>query len=80
MQTISVQIQDGFIQNFMSYVKSHTEKITIVTDENLELDPYFYERKKQLQKDLQEVENGTAQMISHDDLWTNINKHLDTLK
>ena len=64
----------------MSYVKSHTEKITIVTDENLELDPYFYERKKQLQKDLQEVENGTAQMISHDDLWTNINKHLDTLK
>jgi len=80
MQTIAVQIQDNYIQNFMSYVNNHSENITISKDKNLELDPYFYERQKQLQEDLEEVENGTAEMISHNDLWSNINKHLETLK
>ena len=80
MQTIAVQIQDSYIQNFMSYVNNHSENISIAKDPNLELDPYFYERQKQLQQDLEEVENGTAEMISHNDLWLNINKHLETLK
>ena len=80
MQTIAVQIQDNYIQNFMSYVNNHSENITISKDKNLELDPYFYERQKQLHEDLEEVENGTAEMISHNDLWSNINKHLETLK
>jgi len=80
MQTIAVQIQDSYVQNFMNYVNNHSENITITKDKNLELDPYFYERQKQLQQDLEEIENGTAEMVSHNDLWTNINKHLETLK
>ena len=80
MQTIAVQIQDNYVQNFISYVNNHSENITIARDPNLELDPYFYERQKQLQQDVEEVENGTAEMISHNDLWSNINKHLKTLK
>jgi len=80
MQTIAVQIQDNYVQNFISYVNNHSENITIARDPNLELDPYFYERQKQLQQDVEEVENGTAEMISHNDLWSNINKHLETLK
>ena len=79
MQTMAVQIQDNYVQNFMSYVNNHSENITITKDKNLELDPYFYERQKQLQQDLQEIENGTAEMISHNDLWSNINNHLKTL-
>jgi hypothetical protein len=47
MQTIAVQIQDDYVQNFMNYVNSHSENITITKDNNLELDPYFYERQKQ---------------------------------
>ena len=31
------------IQNFMSYVNSHSENIAIAKGKNLELDPYFYE-------------------------------------
>jgi len=80
MQTMAVQIQDNYVQNFMNYVQNHSENISIARDPNLELDPYFYERQKQLQQDLEEVENGTAEMISHNDLWSNINKHLETLK
>ena len=79
MQTIAVQIQDNYVQNFMSYVNNHSDNITISKDKNLELDPYFYERKSQLQQDLKEIENETAEMISHNDLWGNINNHLKTL-
>jgi hypothetical protein len=79
MQTIAVQIQDNYVQNFMSYVSNHSENITIKKDKNLELDPYFYKRQKQLQQDSEEIENGTAEMISHNDLWSNINNHLKTL-
>ena len=80
MQTVAVQIQDNFVQDFLSFADNHQENITIKKDPNLELDPYFYERQKELQQDLEEVENGTAEMISHNDLWSNINKHLETLK
>jgi hypothetical protein len=64
MQTIAVQIQDDYIQNFMNYVNSHNENITITKDKNLELDPYFYKRQKQLQQDIQDLDNGKAEILS----------------
>jgi len=64
MQTIAVQIQDDYIQNFMNYVNSHSENITITKDKNLELDPYFYERQKQLQQDIHDLDNGKAEILS----------------
>jgi len=80
MKTISIQVQDSFMQKFLNFVNSHSENIVITKDPNLELDPYFYERQKQLQKDLEEIESGKAKMISHNELWSNIHKHLETLK
>ena len=80
MKTISIQVQDSFMEKFLNFVNSHSKDIIITKDANLELDPYFYERQKQLQKDLEEIENGKAKMISHNELWSNINKHLETLK
>ena len=49
MQTLSVQIQDNYLQNFVSYINSNSENITITKDKNLEQDPYFYERQEELQ-------------------------------
>ena len=79
MQTLTVNIQDNFVQDFLTIIEHYKDKVQLQKDENLVNDPYFYERQKQLQQDLQEVENGTAEMISHNDLWDNINKHLKTL-
>ena len=79
MQTLSIQIQDSYMQQFMNFVKESHSNITISKDKNLELDPYFYERQKELHKDLEEVESGKAEMISHDDLLNNINKHLKSI-
>ena len=66
MQTLSVQVQDNYIQNFMSYVNNHSENITISKDKNLEIDPYFYERKQDLEKIIEECENGTMEMLSQE--------------
>ncbi len=74
MQTISIQVQDNFMQKFLNFVKNHKENITITKDKNLDLDPYFYERQKQLQQDIDEVDSGKSQMISNDDFWNDIDK------
>ncbi len=80
MQTLSIQIRDSYMQQFMNFVKESHSNITVSKDKNLELDPYFYERQKQLHQDLEEVESGKAEMISHDGLWNNINNHLESIK
>jgi len=64
MQTIAVQIQDDYVTKFMSYVSNHSENISIEKDKNLELDPYFYERQKQLQQDIEDIDSGKAEMLS----------------
>jgi len=79
MQTLTVNIQDNFVQDFLTIIEHYKDKVQLQKDKNLEQDPYFYERQKQLEQDLQEVESGTAEMITHNDLWKKINNHLTTL-
>ena len=64
MHTLTVNIQDSVFQEFLNFVSKRKETIEITKDKNLELDPYFYERQKQLHQDLEEVENGTAEMLT----------------
>ena len=78
MQTIAVQIQDNYLSDFMNYVKSHSENITIAKDKNLELDPYFYERQKELHQIRDDIKNGQIEMVSHEKVWGNIKNHLKT--
>jgi len=80
MHTLIVQVQDSVFQEFLNFISKRKESIEIKQDKNLELDPYFYERQKQLHQDLEEVESGKAEMISHNDLWSNINQHLKSIK
>jgi len=80
MQTMAVQIQDNYVQNFMSYVNNHSENITISKDKNLEFDPYFYERQKQLQQDIEDIDNGKAEMLSSEQFDTEMDIFFKDLK
>jgi len=80
MHTLTVKIQDSVFQEFLNFVSKRKENIEITKDKNLELDPYFYERQTQLHQDLEEIESGKAEMISHNNMWSNINEHLETIK
>jgi len=66
MHTMSVQIQDNYLQKFMNYVNNHSESITITKDKNLELDPYFYERQKELHQLRKDIKNGDMEMLSQE--------------
>ncbi|NOQ30469.1 MAG: hypothetical protein GQ570_05025 [Helicobacteraceae bacterium] len=80
MQTIAVQVQDSYVQKFMSYVNNHSESITISKDKNLEIDPYFYERQKELHQIKNDIDNGKIQMIENDDFWSDIDDFVETLQ
>jgi hypothetical protein len=80
MQTMAVQIQDGYVQNFMSYLNNHSENITITKDKNLEYDPYFYERQKELHKIKNDIDSGKIHMIENDDFWSDIDNFVETLQ
>ena len=66
MKTMAVQIQDSYVQNFVSYVNNHSEDITITKDKNLEYDPYFYERKKELHQLREDIKSGDMEMLSQE--------------
>jgi len=66
MQTLSIQIQDSYMQQFMNFVKENHSNITVSKDKNLELDPYFYERQKELHQIRTDVKSGKMEMLSEE--------------
>jgi len=67
MQTMAVQIQDDYVDDFINYVNNQSGRITITKDENLELDPYFYERKKKLHQIRDDVHNGNMGLLTQEE-------------
>jgi len=80
MQTLTVNIQDGFIQDFLSIIEHYKDKIQIQKDKNLEYDPYFYERQKQLQQDITDIDNGKVEMLSQEEYDKEMNSFFIELK
>lgn len=80
MQTLSVQIQDDYMQQFMNFVKNSHSNIIISKDKNLEFDPYFYERKKQLEQDINDIDSGKIEMLSQEQYDKEMNSFFAELK
>ena len=64
MRTMAIQIQDDYVNDFLDYVNNHSDSITITKDKNLECDPYFYERQKELHNIRADIKNGKMEMLS----------------
>jgi len=67
MQTFSVQIEDNYMQQFMNFVNKSHSNIIIAKDNNLELDPYFYERQKKLHRIRDEIKSGKMELLSEEE-------------
>ncbi len=72
MQTISIQIQDNYVNDFMNYVDNHSQNITIAKDKNLEIDSYFYDRRKKLHQIRNDVKNGKMKLLTQEESDTEI--------
>ena len=80
MQTLTVNIQENFVQDFLAIIEHYKGKIQIEKDSNLEYDPYFYERKKQLQQDINDIDSGKIKMINDEDFWDDIDNFTQSLQ
>ena len=80
MQTLTVNIKDNFVQDFLTIISHYKDKVQLQKDKNLEYDPYFYERQKQLQKDIDDIENGKVEMLSQKQYDKEMNNFFNELK
>jgi len=80
MQTLIVNVQDNFMQDFLTIIEHYGDKIQLKKDKNLEYDPYFYERKKQLQQEIDDIDSGKVEMLSQEQYDNEINSFFTELK
>ena len=64
MQTLTIQVKDDFMTEFMKMIDTVKDNVVVQKDKNLEYDPYFYERQKKLQQIRDDIESG--RMPTHD--------------
>ena len=71
MQTIQLQVKDGYTQNILDLLGSvkdiMIEKIELQKDPNLEHDAYFYERRESLHKLRNDIKSGKMPMHDFND-------------
>ncbi|MFA5233777.1 MAG: hypothetical protein WC390_05185 [Sulfurimonas sp.] len=80
MKTLTIQVEDNFMNDFLNFVGTCKDKIKITKDKNLEYDPYFYERQAELQQIRDDIKSGKAEMISDKDLWEDIDVYVSSLQ
>ncbi len=80
MQKLTIDIQDDFLQDFLTIIEHNKGKVQLQKDENLKHDSYFYERQKQLHQDIKDIDNGDIQMISDEDFWNDIDSFTKSLQ
>ncbi len=80
MHTLTIKIQDSVFQEFLNFVSQRKATIEITKDKNLEYDPYFYERKQQLQQDINDIDSGEVEMLSQEQYDNEMNSFFTQLK
>jgi len=80
MQTLTLKIKDDFMTEFMSMIDAVKDNVIVQKDQNLELDPYFYERQKKLQKIRDDIKDGKVEMIDDEALWEDMDTYVKTLQ
>ncbi len=86
MQTLTIEVEDNFMTEFMKIIDNAKDNIIVKKDgvplgyNNLEHDSYFYERKKELQKDIDDIDNNKIKMINNEDFWEEIDSFTESLQ
>ena len=68
--TITLDVKDNYFLETLNYLNTLKNRFHFeIKDKNLELDPYFYERQKELHQIREDVENGKIEILSHEEFW-----------
>jgi len=74
-----LEIEDSFVSEFQSIINKFKDKVQVAKDKNLELDPYFYERQKELEQDIKDIESGKVKMLSQSEYEKDMDDFFDKL-
>ena len=66
MKTLTIDIQDSFLKEFLNFVQKNQNKILVRNSSDYE-DIYFDDRKKQLQKIREDIKDGKEKLYSIDE-------------
>ena len=66
MKTLTIDIQDSFLKEFLNFVQKSQNKILVQNSSDYE-DIYFDDRKKQLQKIREYIKDGKEKLYSIDE-------------
>ena len=64
MQTLSVEVEESYMQQFMHFVKNSQSNVTVKNDDKHSFDPYYDERRAELHKVREDIKNGNMEMLS----------------
>ena len=64
MTTRMIRIDDAYADKLEAFVEDNSAFMEIVSDENLEYDEYYYERKAHLEKTIESIDNGEIKLFS----------------
>ncbi len=67
MQTLTIKVKDDLVSEVMTVLEQFKDSIQVTKDKNLELDPYFYERQKELQQIRDDIKSGKSKTTSFED-------------
>jgi hypothetical protein len=67
MKTLTLNVQDSFVQDFLTIIDQYKDKVELQKDKNLENDAYFYERQKELHQIRNDIKNGQSELILFED-------------
>ncbi len=67
MKTLTLNVQDSFVQDFLTIIDQYKDKVELQKDKNLENDPYFYERQKELHQIRNDIKNAQSELILFED-------------
>ena len=69
-----IRYDEKYASQIDELVSNSNGHIEIINDPNLEYDPYFYERKKELKQIRDNIKNGNSKLMSFEDFEKNTNK------
>ena len=80
MQILTIEVKDDFMTEFMKIIDNAKDNIIVKKDKNLEHDPYFYERQKELQKVRDDIKSGKAEMLTQEQYDTEMEQFFEKLE
>ncbi|KFL33861.1 MULTISPECIES: hypothetical protein [unclassified Sulfurospirillum] len=73
MQTIQIEVQDQYVDAFLTLLANLKEGM--IQNVQIDEDVLFETNKTYFQHALKEIENNTAQLLSHGTVWEKIDEH-----